>query len=157
MHLSATSIVYMLSYFSVTSSLCLILSLYLSLLPYSCYLLSTSIMISFLLRNNITKTQTSNFLNKCLGAGGASSREVRIKKKKWFRQASRRGKARWQGIWERTWNNYSLVKMVWEAQVPGDQEVPGLRSWLCQVDAECLRKALYMHFLTLLMCKTSTR
>ena len=30
-------------------------------------------------------------------------------------------------------------------------------SWLCQDDVEYLGKALYMHFLTPLMCKTSTR
>ena len=34
---------------------------------------------------------------------------------------------------------------------------PGFESWLCQVDVESLGKALYMHFLTLLMCKTSNR
>ena len=33
---------------------------------------------------------------------------------------------------------------------------PGLDSWLCQVDFESLGNALYMHFLTLLMWKTST-
>ena len=34
---------------------------------------------------------------------------------------------------------------------------PGFESWLCQVDVESLGKALYMHFLTPLMCKKSTR
>ena len=34
---------------------------------------------------------------------------------------------------------------------------PGSKSVLCQVDDESLGKALYMHFLTPLMCKTSTR
>ena len=34
---------------------------------------------------------------------------------------------------------------------------PGFESWLCQVDVESLRKALYRYFLTPLMCKTSTR
>ena len=33
---------------------------------------------------------------------------------------------------------------------------PGFESWLCQVDVESLGKALYMHFLTPLMCKKST-
>ena len=33
---------------------------------------------------------------------------------------------------------------------------PGFESWLCQVDIESLGKALYMHFLTPLMCKKST-
>ena len=36
-------------------------------------------------------------------------------------------------------------------------EDPGFESWLCQVDVESLGKALYMNFLTPLMCKTSTR
>ena len=34
---------------------------------------------------------------------------------------------------------------------------PRFESWLCQVDVESLGKTLYMHFLTPLMCKTSTR
>ena len=34
---------------------------------------------------------------------------------------------------------------------------PGFESWLCQVDFESLGKALYMHFLTPLMCKKSTQ
>ena len=34
---------------------------------------------------------------------------------------------------------------------------PGFESWLCQVDVESLGKAIYMHFPTPLMCKTSTR
>ena len=34
---------------------------------------------------------------------------------------------------------------------------PGFVSWLCHVDVESLGKALYMHFYTPLMCKTSTR
>ena len=34
---------------------------------------------------------------------------------------------------------------------------PGFESWLCQVNIESLGKALYMHFLTPLMCKKSTR
>ena len=34
---------------------------------------------------------------------------------------------------------------------------PGFESWLCQVDVESLGKALYMHFLTPLFCKKSTR
>ena len=33
----------------------------------------------------------------------------------------------------------------------------GFESWLCQVDVESLGKALYMHFLTSLMCKTNAR
>ena len=33
----------------------------------------------------------------------------------------------------------------------------GFKSWLCQVDVESLGKALYMHFLTPLMCITSTQ
>ena len=33
---------------------------------------------------------------------------------------------------------------------------PGFESWLCQVDVESLGKALSIHFLTPLMCKTST-
>ena len=38
-----------------------------------------------------------------------------------------------------------------------DQKVPGSSPALCQVDVEPLWKAFYMHFLTPLMCKTSTR
>ena len=34
---------------------------------------------------------------------------------------------------------------------------PEFESWLCQVDVKSLGKALYMHFLTPLMCKTSIR
>ena len=33
----------------------------------------------------------------------------------------------------------------------------GFESWLCQIDVESLGKSLYMHFLTSLVCKTSTR
>ena len=33
----------------------------------------------------------------------------------------------------------------------------GFEYWLCQVDVESLGKALYVHFPTPLMCKTSTR
>ena len=31
------------------------------------------------------------------------------------------------------------------------------KSWLCKVDTESLGKVLYMHFVTPLMCKTSTQ
>ena len=36
-------------------------------------------------------------------------------------------------------------------------EDPRFQCWFCQVNFESLKKALYMHFLTQLMCKTNIR
>ena len=54
-------------------------------------------------RNNVTKTQTSNFQNKGLGAGGESSRGVRIKKMNQTGKPEGEGQVKpGEGIWKRT-------------------------------------------------------
>ena len=59
--------------------------------------------------------------------------------------------------------NFSLYRFcivaLWSSgrQFVSESEGPGFESWLYQVDNESLGKALYMHFLTPLMYKTSTQ
>ena len=53
----------------------------------------------------------------------------------------------------------TAIATLWYSSrhLASESECPGFESWLCQVDAESLAKALYKHFLTPLMCTSSTR